>query len=110
MNSYSILSLFVIINLTVSTFGAKLGYHVNGVAKGIIEKNQDPSFFETMIEGSWLPGFVKDTILSISDNLEFLWYLTTFQVDNVPIFLSLVFIFMNIMLVFIIIKLIRGIE
>lgn len=91
---YLILLAILIINLCVNQMGLWCGYTVDGVAVASTASTEAPGVFG-IIEWVW-------------DSLSFMWNLTTFQVDGIPAILTGVFIIMQLILIYIIIKLIRG--
>lgn len=91
---YLILLAILIINFTVSQMGLFVGYTVNGVAVSSSVNSGAPGILG-IIEWVW-------------DSLGFMWNLITFQVDDIPSLIGAIFLIIQLMLIFIIIKLIRG--
>lgn len=92
--SYAVLALMLVIILTVSVFGGHFGYTVNGVPKAGAVSGNNPGLLGAL-------GWVWDSV-------QFFFDILSFRIDGMPSWFSAVMIFMLLMVVFILIKLIRG--
>ncbi len=93
ISSYGLLLFLVIMIAVVSGFGSCAGYTVAGIEQAGISS-----------EAPGLLGVVD----WVWDSLQFMFHLSTFQVDNMPGFIGVIFVIMSLMTVFLIVKLIRG--
>lgn len=94
MNKISVVALLLIIILMTSGIGSCAGYSVDGVPKGGAELDKSPSLTSVL---DWLWGAGA-----------FLIDMSTFRVDNMPMFLSGVFLFMNLIGLFVLVLVVRG--
>lgn len=94
MSVYELLIILLILIFSVAGFGGCAGYEVAGVPQG--GAVESPGIF-AMLDWSW-------------EALEFLFYMTTFQVDDMPVFISTIFVIMGLLTIFIIIRMVRGVS
>lgn len=87
-----LLSLFVLVLLCTSVFGAFAGYSVGGVDYSM--STDEPELL-TIVDWAW-------------DSMTFLFNIATMQVDNVPFWVSAIFQFMSIMTIYLIVTIVRG--
>lgn len=87
------LGLFIMILLSTSVFSNYHGYSVSGITYGY--ELTAPTNLLEILDWVWETG-------------AFLFNISTFQVDNIPVFVASIFIFIELMTIFIILKLIRG--
>lgn len=97
LTRYAVLLALVIIIVTTGLVGGHFGYTVHGVPQG-----------GGVLQGS-NPGIVG-FFDWVWDSIVFLFNMTTFQVDGMPVFISAVFLVMSVMMFFLIISLVRGSE
>ncbi len=83
LTAYGLTFFLLVMDFTVGIFGGYAGYTVNGVP---------------VAEGGSI-GL---------DSFQFLFDMSTFQVDGMPAFLSAVFLIFNLLVVLLIIRLLRG--
>lgn len=76
----AVLTMLLVIIFTVSIFGGHFGYTVDGVPQGG-EVNESPGILGAL---SW--GW---------NGLSFLFSMTTFQVDDMPVVISTIFLLMS---------------
>ena len=91
---YILLIAILIINLVISQVGVFAGYTINGVAVASTFSEEVPGVFG-IIEWVW-------------DSMAFMFNLATFQVDNIPALIVGIFTIINLVFIFIVVKLIRG--
>lgn len=124
--AYLIIIMVVCVNMLVGYFGASAGYTVDGVARGfeatseIIENGgsvgHDFIYYLTfgMVDSvswdDWIQEPINDVVNFVGDNIGFIWDLSTFQIDNMPAFMSMIFLGINIIVAFIAIRTLRGVE
>lgn len=82
MTAYAIFGAFLCAEMVLGYIGSMIGYTVNGV-----------------------PVAVNNPFL---DSVTFLGNMFTFSIDGIPYALSLIFVFMNIMMIFLVIRVVRG--
>jgi hypothetical protein len=92
--NYALTALLVVIQGVVGLFGSYFGYTVDGVPMAGYVSGESPGIFG-VVEFIW-------------ESIEFYFNMLTFQVDDMPIFIGMIFIIMGIMTVVLIINLIRG--
>jgi hypothetical protein len=92
--SYAVLAMILVIIFTVGAFGAHIGYTVNGIPTASEVSGENPGIFGAL-------GWVWDSI-------QFFFDLLTFRIDGMPAWFSYVMILLLLMVIFIIVKLIRG--
>ena len=78
MNKALIMMFFTTVMAITSFFGAKFGYAVNGAV-----------------------AVAKDRIVNPFDMIDFFWRMISFQIDDMPYVISLVFIVMSVTIVYI---------
>jgi len=93
ITSYGLLLFLLVIIAVVSAFGSCAGYTVSGVEQAAVSTSA-PGLLG-VIDWMW-------------ESLKFMFNMTTFQVDNMPAFLSVIFIIMQLMTLFLIYRSIRG--
>jgi len=93
ITSYGLLLFLLVVIAVVSGFGSCAGYTVSGLEQGGMSA-QAPGLLGVL---DW-----------VWDSIKFMFHLSTFQVDNMPAFISIIFVIMSLMTGFIIIKLVRG--
>lgn len=93
ISSYGLLLFLTVMIAVVSGFGSLAGYSVAGIQQAGLSG-----------EAPGLLGVVQ----WIWDSVQFMFHLATFQVDNMPAFISMIFVIISLMTGFLIIKLIRG--
>jgi len=91
---YILLFSILVINLVTSQIGLLAGYTINGVAQASTFSDEAPGVFG-IIEWVW-------------DSMAFMFNLATFQVDNIPAILAGIFVIIQLMFVYLVVKLIRG--
>ena len=91
---YILLIAILIINLVISQVGIFAGYSINGVAQASAFSEEVPGVFG-IIEWVW-------------DSMAFMFNLATFQVDNIPAVIAGVFVIIQLLFIYLVIKLIRG--
>lgn len=91
---YLILVFILIVNIITSRIAIWVGYTIDGA---IIEQSvtADAPAIANVLGWIW-------------DNVTFLFNMCTFQVDSIPAMVSLVFIAMQLLVGYILIKLVRG--
>jgi len=95
MSKYDVLIGLVIVMITTGLFGNHFGYEVNGVPQGA-----------AMTQGA-TPGLLG--ILDFAwDSIVFMFNMTTFQVDGMPVFMGAIFLVMGLSVVWLVVNLIRG--
>lgn len=96
ITSYGLLIFLLIIIMSVAGFGSCAGYTVNGVPKAGEVTTENPGIFGVI---GWAWGAIV-----------FLFDMAVFRVDNMPEWVSTIFIVMGLLVLWMIIKLIRGTE
>lgn len=91
---YVFLAIIVFINFVVSQVGVFGGYTVNGVARVYEWSDAEPAI-ANVLEWIW-------------DSAGFLFELGVFSVDGVPVMVSGVFVIMNALLLYLVMRLVRG--
>lgn len=86
MTAYLVIAFILVMDLTVGFFGSYAGYTVNGVVR------------------------TQAATWNWTDMVVFLWDMTTFQVDDMPYFLSAVFLIFQLMIITVLIRTVRGVE
>jgi hypothetical protein len=94
LSKYNLLLGLLIVMFAVGGVGGHFGYSVNGVPQGGVIGGSSPGILG-----------VVDWIWS---SIGFLFSMVTFRVDNMPSFVSAIFVIMSIMVVVLIVSLIRG--
>jgi len=94
MTKYDVLLGLLIIQLTSGLVGNHFGYAVNSVPQGATAATANPGLLG-IVDYLWDSGV-------------FLFNMTTFRVDGMPVFVSAIFTIMAILVVFIIINIVRG--
>lgn len=94
ITSYGLLLLLLVVMATVGGIGGYAGYTVSGVPQGGAMSESTPGILG-VIEWVW-------------DSIAFLFNMATFQVDNMPAVINVIFVVMSLMTVFLIVKLARG--
>jgi len=94
MSKYDVLGGLVIVQFFTGMIGSHFGYLVNGMPSGATTSAAQPGILG-IIEWVW-------------DSMVFMFQMVTFQVDNMPAAITVIFVAMAIMTVFLIISLIRG--
>jgi hypothetical protein len=95
LSKYSLLIGLLIIMLTVGLMGNHFGYEVNGVPQGAaLTQGGNPGLLG-ILDFAW-------------DSIVFMFNMTTFQVDGVPVWVGAIFLIMGLMVVFLIVNIIRG--
>ncbi len=95
MSKYSLLLLLLLIIFSTSIFGGHMGYTVDGMPQGSITSNEsDPGTFGAF-GWAW-------------DSAKYMFHMSTFQVDSMPVWIASIFTIMSLMVTFLIISLIRG--
>jgi hypothetical protein len=84
MNSYVVVTVVAVLDLVVAFFASMVGYTVNGSV--------------TAGSATW----------SWTDMVGFLWDMISFNIDGMPFLISAAFIVMNLLSLFVLVKLIRG--
>jgi hypothetical protein len=95
MSKYDLLLGLVITMVTTSLFGGHFGYEVNGVPQASAMAHEASPGLLGILDFAW-------------DSTLFMFNMTTFQVDGMPIFISAIFLVMGIAVVWLIVNLIRG--
>jgi len=95
LSKYSLLIGLLIIMLTVGLMGNHFGYEVDGVPQGA-----------ALTQGG-TPGLLG-IVDFVWDSIVFMFNMTTFQVDGVPVWVGAIFLIMGLMVVFLIVNIIRG--
>lgn len=102
----AVLALIMCIIFSVAIFGARMGYTVDGVPRGIGAEREPILEAGTELQVGDIPFFDYEPKVIIEENVEasafgevmgFYGNLMTFNVDGVPFELSLVFLFINIL-------------
>ena len=107
ISKYGLLFFLLVVIVTVSIFGGYFGYEVSGVPKGFEVQARQPGWWTNVIE-FWGLGGVGDTVAFTMAAIGFLFCMATFQVDNMPVFISMVFVIMSLLTGFLIVNVIRG--
>lgn len=125
MTAYTIITLISVVNIVVSYIGAKVGYTVHGVARGFeatagaeASGGTGHDFIWYLTFGivdevswdDWLQEPINEVTNTVGDMLGFLFDMLTFRVDNMPAFMGMIFLGMNILLGFVIVRTIRGVS
>lgn len=107
VTKYGLLMFLLVVMMTVSIFGGYFGYTVRGVPQGVSVERSEPTWWENSLEFVGLGALVG--VMSFTWNaIGFLFNMATFQIDNMPVFISVIFLIMSILVVAIIVSLIRG--
>lgn len=93
MTAYDVLITLVTIISVVSGFAGYAGYTVNGVPQGVASL-ENPGVFG-IVEWLWESG-------------DFILHMAMFSVDDVPAFMSGIFLLMILLAIFLLIRVIRG--
>jgi len=93
LTDYGLLLILIIVQTVVGAFGTYIGYSVNGVQITTTEESS--------------PG-ILGIIEWVWESIQFMFNMIAFQIDGMPHFISLIFIVMAIMTIYLIVKLIRG--
>ena len=96
MTKYAVIMFLLVVQTVVGLFGGYAGYEVAGVPVVGDISEEAPGIFG-IIEWVW-------------DSLTFMFYMLTFQVDNMPVFISAIFVIMLLMSIYLVISLIRGVS
>ena len=94
MSKYDVLGGLIIVQFFTGMVGSHFGYTVNGMPQGA-----------ALAEGA--PGFLE-FVTWVWNSMVFMFEMVSFRVDNMPVAVSVIFVIMAIMSVFLIISLIRG--
>lgn len=95
ISRYGLMALLLTIMATVSGFSSYAGYTVQGEPQGGLVASA--------------PG-ILGVITWVWDSMKFMFQMVTFQVDNMPMVVSVIFGVMSFMVVFLIVSTIRGTE
>lgn len=102
MTKYDVLIMLLVVILVSSIIGGQLGYTVNGVPQGasdyISEEENNP----------WIPDFIEGFTDAIGATVGFVWHMITFGIDGVPFWVSMVFLAMNLLTLYLGYNAIRG--
>ena len=94
MSKYDVLGGLIIVQFFTGMMGSHFGYTVNGMPEGALISSGQPGLLG-VVEWVW-------------DSMVFMFQMVSFQVDNMPAAVSVIFVVMAIMTVFVIISLVRG--
>lgn len=93
ISRYGLMALLLTIMATVSGFSSYAGYTVQGELQGGVA------------EGA--PG-ILGVVTWVWESMKFMFQMVTFQVDNMPMVVSVIFGVMSLMVVYLIVSTIRG--
>jgi hypothetical protein len=111
MDKIITVAMIFIIVFTAGFFGNHFGYTVDGVPQGglsIKAWDEYPYFSPQLILGWWEHAFTGNDQSVIAGVLDYLFNFTTFQIDNVPLWLSGIFDLIVLLAFVLIFLMIRG--
>jgi len=94
LSKYDVLGGLLIVQFFTGMIGSHFGYTVNGMPQGALVSASEPGLLG-VVEWVW-------------DSMVFMFQMVSFQIDNMPAAISVIFVVMGIMTVWLIINLIRG--
>lgn len=92
--SYVVLFIIILFDAILTLMAPLAGFTVQGELVFATINQTQPGIFGAL-EWLW-------------DSMQFIFYLSTFQIDNIPTWVTMIFIVSQVMMWYLIIKLIRG--
>jgi hypothetical protein len=111
MDRFLLAALLFIVIVTVGFFGQHMGYTVDGVPAGGVnlkEWTDYPFFSPQLIVGFWEHIFTDTDHPIIAATIDYIYNFTTFQIDDVPAWLTLIVDLLVVLALILVFTLIRG--
>lgn len=112
MGFYGILISLTVIQLVVALFGGYAGYTIGGIPHGGFQMPGGWYFGAVEIPSGWSVGMLESWGLGdwIVDTINFAFNMSTFNVDGVPEWMSMIWVIMNLLWIVMVVRFIRGLE
>jgi len=107
ISKYGLLLGLLIIMVVASIFGGHFGYSVSGVPHGWEAAQAGSSWWGNVLE-FWGFGAVMDVVAFTLESINFMFNMALFRIDNMPAFISVIFLVMSLMTAYLIVNLVRG--
>lgn len=110
-SKYGLLAGLLVVMLTVSVFGVEFGYTVRGIPNTTPQPGSSGNWQEAEYGLDVAMEYYKSQcgVIDVGmEVVEFMYYMSTFQIDGMPFFFNMIFIVMGVLSIFLVVSLIRG--